>query len=337
MKPKKLLEVVTLQIMNKLNTLLVSAPGVGKTDIVQQAVEAAGAKCAVFHPAVSDPTDYKGFPWCMADESGGTTASFVTFGELKVLQEAEELTVAFFDDIGQAREATQNALMQLIWGRSINGKKVSDNVMFVAATNRRADRSGVSGMTEALKSRFATIINAETSIPDWCEWANAHGMPSDLIYFIRANPALLHDFAPTTEIANTPSPRTVASFGTLLNTGYTVDDDFEVLAGAAGPAFAVQFKSYMQVARKVPDVMAFLKDPSSITDMPTDPAILFHMAMQLTRYSHIDNIEPMLECVARFPSEFGAYIINDVRVLVPEIEHTASFQRWRMENQEMFV
>ena len=68
------------------------------------------------------------------------------------------LPYSFLDDLGQAPMSVQAAAMQLILARRINGFKISDKVIFMAATNRREDKAGVTGILEPVKSRFAWIV-----------------------------------------------------------------------------------------------------------------------------------------------------------------------------------
>src|SRR5208282_983947 len=86
--------------------LIKGAPGVGKTDITHQICGLVDADLVVEHPVVSDPTDYKGLPFAMP---GTDSATFLPFGELKRLIEADRLTVCFIDDLGQAPAAVQAA------------------------------------------------------------------------------------------------------------------------------------------------------------------------------------------------------------------------------------
>src|SRR5204862_2880106 len=98
--------------------LIKGKPGIGKTDIVTQACEDIDAQLYISHPAVSDPTDYKGMP---AIVDAGTRAEFLPFGDLNKLIQANKLTVSFLDDLGQASNAVQAAVMQLVHGRQVNG------------------------------------------------------------------------------------------------------------------------------------------------------------------------------------------------------------------------
>ena len=160
-KPSQLRRVLASTIPAKRPVLITGAPGIGKTDIVRQACAEAKAHLIVMHPVVSDPTDFKGLPWV---SDGGAT--FLPFGELQTLINATELTACFLDDLGRATPAVQAAAMQLILARHINGHAVSPHVVFLAATNRRTDRAGVSGILEPVKSRFTTILELEANLDD---------------------------------------------------------------------------------------------------------------------------------------------------------------------------
>ena len=75
------------------------------------------------------------------------------------------------DDLGQAPPAVQAAAMQLILARRINGSLVSDEVCFVAATNRKNDKAGVARILEPVKSRFAAIVELTPCVEEWATWA----------------------------------------------------------------------------------------------------------------------------------------------------------------------
>jgi MoxR-like ATPase len=165
MKPSELSALLQKTIHARLPILIKGAPGIGKTDIVKQACTRTDTRLIVSHPVVSDPVDYKGFPFVIDNE-----AHFLPFGDLNQLITAKHPTVYFMDDLGQAPATVQAAAMQLILERRINGHRVSDLVTFLAATNRKTDRAGVTGILEPVKSRFAAIIELEPDMDDWVWW-----------------------------------------------------------------------------------------------------------------------------------------------------------------------
>jgi len=168
-------KILATMIQNNRNVMLVGAPGVGKTCIIEQATMVAGRKLIVFHPVISDPTDFKGMPAIMKNEDPDAEikflAQFVPFDNLKRLLTATEPTVAFADDLGQAPPMVQAAWMQLVLARKLDDKIVSNNITFLSASNRKEDKAGVSGILEPLKSRFHTILELVVDHEAWLKWA----------------------------------------------------------------------------------------------------------------------------------------------------------------------
>ena len=229
-------------IANNLPVLIKGKPGIGKSDIITAAATAANAHLIISHPVISDPTDYKGFPFAANGQ-----ADFLPFGHLRQLINATSKTVFFLDDLWQAPPTVQAAVMQLILARCINEHKLSQHVTFIAATNRREDKAAVSGLLEPVKSRFAAIVELEVSPDDWVIWALNNNMPTELIAFIRFRPDLLDNFQPSKDIVNTPTPRTVANVGKQQNAGLPKDIEFEIFKGAAGEAFAVEYCAFLDL------------------------------------------------------------------------------------------
>ncbi|MBK7652492.1 MAG: hypothetical protein IPJ20_19615 [Flammeovirgaceae bacterium] len=135
--------------------------------------------------------------------------------------------------------------MQLLLERRIDDKEISKHITFAACTNRATDRSNVSGIIEPVKSRFGAIINLEVESEDWVSWAVSAGMPTELKAFIRFKPTMLHEFQPSREIANYPCPRTIAKVGTWINNKIPKAMELEVIEGAAGKAFAIEFGAFL--------------------------------------------------------------------------------------------
>jgi len=226
MKPSQLQAFLKVAIKEKMPVLVKGAPGIGKSDIVTQVTEELKCDLIIEHPVVSDPTDFKGLPFPKGEE-----ADFLPFGSLKQIIETNKPTVFFLDDLGQAPPAVQAACMQLILARKINGHKVSDQVTFIAATNRRIDQAGVQGLLEPVKSRFVSIIELTPDLEDWCKWALENNMPPELVAFIRFRPNLLFDFTPTKDLVNSSCPRTVANVGKLINMGIPKELEYELFTG----------------------------------------------------------------------------------------------------------
>lgn len=270
MKPSELARLLPSTIAARLPVMITGAPGIGKSDSVEQACAAADADLILTHPGLSDPTDYKGLPYA---KDG--IADFLPYGDLRRMIDADRLTVVFGDDFGQAPPSVQAAWMQLVLARRVNGHRISDNVVFITATNRKQDKAHVTGILEPVKGRFV-IIELEPDVTDWIAWALGAGVPIELIAFIRFRPELLNKFEPTPDITNSPTPRNVAMIGKLLTAGIDPDLEYAAFSGAAGEGFAAEFLGFLKIWRNLPDPDAGQEPnpPGTVLDAPagTDAA-----------------------------------------------------------------
>lgn len=333
MRPTELQSLLASTIPAGLPVLIKGAPGIGKSDIVTRAAEEAGADMVLMHPVVSDPTDFKGLP-AIVKRGGKEAAAFLPFGELDELIHAEKRTVAFLDDLGQAPAVVQAAAMQLILARRVNGHKVSDEVTFIAATNRREDRAGVTGILEPVKSRFATIVELSVSIEDWSAWALANSVAPEVVAFVRFRPNLmLEPGVATNDIVNRPSPRTVTNLAKLYGAGIK---SHEVLAGAAGEGFATEFIGFLKIWQSLPSIDAILIDPDKV-GVPSEPAALYAVATALATKISKANAHRVLAYLNRMPEEFAVLGVRDALRKVPEAANTPAFIKWATANQALLV
>lgn len=325
MRPTELVTFATKAIEAGLPILVTGAPGIGKSDIIAQAAAAAGADLILSHPAVADPTDAKGLPWLGAD---GKSATFLPFGELAAAVAATTKTVWFLDDLGQAPPAVQASYMQLLLARRVNGHALPDCVSFVAATNRRTDRAGVSGILEPVKSRFAAIVELEVNLDDWCQWAFGADVPVELIAFLRFRPELLCKFTPSADMTNCPLPRTWAHAGKLLQLGLPRAIETVALAGAVGEGAAIEFVAFQKMYEQLPAIDGILINPDA-GKIPTEPAILYAVATALGMKATVQNFDRIGKYIQRLAKadhgEFGALIIRDAVARDAAILQTTAF------------
>ena len=333
MTPQALRKALALAVQNNLPVIVKGRPGIGKSDIVAQVAADLSYELKISHPQVSDPTDFKGFPF---PDKSGERATFLPFGDLADLIEAKHPTIAFLDDIGQAPPAVQAALMQLLLARRVNGHMISDHVRFVAATNRREDLAGVSGLLEPVKSRFAAIWELEVSLDEWCLWAVEHDLPAELIGFIRFRPNLLDDFKPSRDLVNSPSPRTVANVGKWLKAGGDSLPEgifFETVKGAAGEAFAAEFMAFMKIYRKLPNIDLVLMNPDQ-AEVPDDAQTLYAICAALANRAKDTNFDRIVKYLDRIPQEtrFGVelpvFAVKDAINRDKSLTRTKAFTEW---------
>lgn len=326
--PKQLIELLAAMIPARLPLLITGAPGVGKSDIIAQATATAQAELLISHPAVADPTDAKGLPWPKAN---GTEATFLPFGELAHAIKATKPTVWLLDDLGQATPAVQASFMQLILARRVNGHVLPDHVTFIAATNRRSDRAGVSGILEPVKSRFACIVELEPNIDDWSLWAYCHGVSPTLIAFLRYRPELLCQFQATADLTNSPVPRTWAHLAKLETLNLSPAVESSAFSGSVGEGPALEYQAFRQMAKSLVNLDAILVNPDKVS-IPSKPSELYATVIGLASRANEQNFNRIAVYANRLHveanhGEFAVLLIRDSIRRDEKIQYTDSFTR----------
>lgn len=326
--PKQLQELLTAMIPARMPLLVTGAPGIGKTDILLSVSSALNHDLIITHPAVSDPTDYKGLPWPKAN---GTEATFIPFGELSQAINAVKPTVWFFDDLGQASPAVQAACMQLFLARRVNGHVLPDCITFLAATNRRIDRAGVSGILEPVKSRFDSIVELETTVDDWSQWAYGNGVPPTLIAFLRYRSELLCKFEATADLTNSPVPRTWSHVAKLeaLNMSQAVES--AAMCGAVGEGPALEYLAFRSMANSLVNIDAILLSPDT-AKIPSKPDQLYATCIGLANRANDTNFNRIATYCTRLAveanhGEFAVMLVRDAVRRDEKIQYTDSFVR----------
>jgi hypothetical protein len=339
MTPRKLKKLLVKTCKKRLPVMVSGMPGVGKTDIAHWVAKKLNCNIQVLHPVVSDPTDAKGMPWIYVDESTGKPkAVFIPFGELEAMINAKGLTIVLLDDLGQAPPCVQAAFMQLILSREINGKRISDDVVFIACTNRKEDRAGVSGILEPVKSRFVCIVELTSDLESWCEWAIDFGIEPEVIAFVRWRPWVLqggeNGFEPTSDMTNSPVGRTVKHLDDLVKLNLDADLKMGAFSGAVGDGAATEYIGFERILKNLPDVDKILRDPTN-ADAPANNDVqyalvgVFHRRMTKT---NLDNIYKYV--TLHFKREMQAIFHFDVEKYNSSLVKTKGYVDWSVANGE---
>jgi hypothetical protein len=254
------------------------------------------------------------------------------FGDLYQAINATRPTVWFLDDLGQASPAVQAAFMQLLLARRVNGHALPDCVTFAAATNRRIDRAGVSGILEPVKSRFATIVELVPDLDSWCEWAINHGVSYTLIAFLRYRPELLCNFEASADLTNSPVPRTWAKLakGETLNLPPAVETS--AFSGAVGEGAAVEYIAFRQMAKTLINLDAILLDPSHAPIPSTKPDQLYATVVGLAARANETNFDRIVTYAQRMyveadKGEYAALLIRDSQRRDVKVAYTQAYTK----------
>jgi len=188
--------------------LLLSPPGVGKSDIVTKAAAAAGLQCRSLLGTQIAPEDVSGIPRIIGERS-------VFCPPRVLLPEQPEPFCLFLDELPACAADVQKAFYSLLLERRVGEHRLPAGTWVVAAGNRAEDRSLVRPMSSALVNRVF-VLNIRVDVPEWLQWARASGIRPEIIAFIAFMPEALLRPAPAAALPFS-TPRSWASLSRALD------------------------------------------------------------------------------------------------------------------------
>lgn len=143
-------------VKNNMNVLLVGRHGTGKTETVREMCKREGLRVVSFSCSTLDPfTDLVGVPVPVATGVDGKMV-------LQMIRpdEIDSADVLFFDELNRARPEVQDAVLEIINNRTINGEPLPNLKACWGAINPPDDSLGynVEALDPALLDRFDAVI-----------------------------------------------------------------------------------------------------------------------------------------------------------------------------------
>jgi hypothetical protein len=191
------------------------APGIGKTEILNQVAEKLGCVVQEWHLSQIEPTDFRGVPKVENIVPGSTDPSTErTVQKLPAMFPTDDGPngrggIMFFDEINRAPKMVLSAALSLCLGGKIGVYELPEHWIVVAAGNRPEDLGGAvaTAIEPALSNRFAHV-NFVPTLANWTKWAlTREDINPDLIAFLQFDKSYFHKLDPDKETALFPSPR----------------------------------------------------------------------------------------------------------------------------------
>jgi hypothetical protein len=210
-------------------------------------------------------------------------AEFSAYGDLRQIINATDPLAVFFDDLGNAPQSVQSAIMHLPEARQINAHVIPDCVTFIAATNRRTDRTGVAGMIEALKKRFL-MLELQPDLLEWQIFAAQRGISNKVIAYLslvaEEHPEYFLNEETTPDMSVNANPRGWERVSDHMQLGHATDVLPAVFAGLVGKAAGAGFASFLRVYDNMvmPEVVLANPDKAPI---PAEPSSLWALCSSL--------------------------------------------------------
>jgi hypothetical protein len=246
--------------------LLLSSPGLGKSDIVRQAAAEAGLECRTLLGTQIAPEDVSGVPKILHERA-------VFCPPRSVLPEDGRPFCLFLDELPSSPPEVQKAFYSLLLERRLGEHRLPAGTWVVAAGNRAHDQALVRSLSSALVNRLF-IIQVRVDLAGWLAWAEKAGVRPEIRAFVQYVPAALCRPAPREPVPFS-TPRAWALFSRDLDladaAGTVTTDEQRALAfGRLSPEDAGLFCALAEggLADLLP-LPEYLRDPGRLPSQDT--------------------------------------------------------------------
>ncbi|HJZ54999.1 MAG TPA: AAA family ATPase [Gemmataceae bacterium] len=163
--------------------LLLSPPGVGKSEVVHQAAREAGLQVRSLLGTQIAPEDVSGVPKLVRDRA-------VFCPPRLLLPDDDKPFCLFLDELPAAPPEVQKAFYSLLLERRVGEYRLPKGTWVVAAGNRSEDRALVRTMSSALLNRVF-VVPVKVDLGEWLAWAAGAGVRPEIRGFVRFVPQAL--------------------------------------------------------------------------------------------------------------------------------------------------
>ena len=332
-------------LKNKIRVLLVGKPGTAKTARILAAASDEGYTVTVFRASLAERVDLGG---CLIPDTVAGITRALPLEMLHKLRSATTPQLLVLDDLGQAPMDVQAAAMSLF-----DAGALPDCVVIWGATNRPADKAGVCGLCEPLRSRFHCAFSIATpdeqdrtdgaqylgtwaeEVEGWCDWAAGQEMAPEIVAWHTATKGrTLYQWKPLADpAARLPDFRSWETVAKLWAAGLR---DLRTVAAAIGKPAAAEFLAFAALADQLPTPAQVWIDPDG-APIPAEPAAQYLIASMLSRSAESKNADSLIRYFSRLDRVAGAYCARSAfKRLGAKLAGTAAWQKWWLANRSLF-
>lgn len=291
--------------------LLLSAPGIGKSEMVRQAAIDAGLDCKSLLGTQIAPEDVSGVPYIVGERS-------VFCPPRVLLPESPKPFCLFLDELPACTPDIQKAFYSLLLERRVGEHSLPEGTWVVAAGNRSQDRALVRTISSALVNRVI-LLQMRVDLKEWLIWAKPNGVRSEIMAFISYIPAALMRNVP-----RDPVPFSTPRAWTSLSRSLDLAEQGGVLTNATRRALAFGTVSAEDAAvfcsmaeaslSGIRSLEEYFEDPSLLPESDTARWFIIHRMRTMLQRNELPPVTP--DALNRFldalPQEFRCALMVDL-------------------------
>lgn len=327
-----------LPVKNMPSVMLWGPPGVGKSQAVRQIAKAIKeetgkeTKVTDVRLLLFNPIDLRGIPTSNADK---TLAIWLKPQIFQMDPSDDIVNILFLDEISAAPQSVQAAAYQITLDRVVGEHRLPDNCIVIAAGNRTTDKSVAFKMPKALANRFMHI-EVEGSFVSWRNWAVSSGINEKIIGFLSFRQSHLMQFDAASEDLAFPTPRAWEMVSNILNgISDDIEEMFSLIAGLVGTGVAMEFRTWSNVYRELPDIEEIFD--GCMPSLPKKVDAMYALASSMVAYAreHRDDIERIANSIRyadKMPPDFSTVLMKDYMYIDKDYRQVLmgipEFSRW---------
>jgi hypothetical protein len=229
--------------------LIEGVHGIGKSEEVKQWAEENGYYLKILFTSLIEETDLAGIP--VPSKDGKSTIwlepEWVT--EFREQSANGKECVLFLDELNRANLQVQNAALELVLNREINGHKLpvtnGNESYVIAAVNPADENYNVQEFDPALLDRFLSY-EKKPDAEGWLQWAQLNDVHPIIRRFIAKKPAYIHTTSETEKVTPTPRSWTKLSDSIYAIEKSNIDNSYlyTVIKGKVGKSIGAEFLNF---------------------------------------------------------------------------------------------
>jgi len=333
----ELKEAIKSAVRSRTVLVIVGPPGVGKTQIVQQAGDELGMRSTEMLIAGRDTGDvYMSYVEPQTGQLVQKLNPKIPFVGNPNFADGRSILLNI-DEFSGGTRLMQNLMLKVLDERMVGDTKLRDDVAIVATGNRAWDLAHVEQLSAALANR-ATFITVEPDLDAFIDYGLNKGFhPLDLAWVKNDSQYLLH-FDEKQFLAGDPafcSPRSNERLSNILkerDAHGMSDNVFRALVcGTIGNAIGIKFVGFAQIHHEMPDCDAIAAGDNN-QRVVKNPAVVYAVLFSLIQRSTKATLANICNYVQKLPTEWHQMWISQFSKSKPELVATAAWGKFLADN-----
>ena len=218
-------------------------------------------------------------------------------------------------------------MAQLIQERRLGEHRLAPEATLVLAGNRATDRAGAqTDPTHVIDRVF--LVNVIADLDIWIKWALKNGVKPEIVSFLRFKPDVFSQFDP--QARKNATPRGWTKVSTFLDMKLPDEIEMAAIQGQVGPGPAIDFKSYLNVYRDMPDIDRMIANPDD-NKMPNPmkkPDLVYAICGSVAHKTTKENIDNVFRLLEHLPGEFAMMVVTDAVRRDSDLQNTKAFEKF---------